>query len=550
MTDTPVMNSILLEADAQRDTAPVISLPRRRFLSRIATWLLVLDILVAAGLAGVRLRRWMWIHTDSPHPSLRFDANITNAYRWGSVVISHAQEKALAAGKGGKATDSRYFFPAYFEMFREVMREHPDGQYDLDYTPARLLADALWVRHERLVYPHVREWQRAYRFTAPLLWFNTACELLAALGAFLLVRHWVWRGTLLPGVHPARLRRTRPAQETQLPWDPPRQPNAPSPRLKRVKPYVPARAWILGLIAAQLIWFNPAILYDAHVYPQWEVWLLPSFFFAAWFASRGNWLLAGLVLPIGLLLKGQLSMVLPIFILWPLFARRWKAALWLFIGFVIASIILLLPWLIHWDFGWWKIGFIYPINHWQRMGGNTENVPAILESFGWSLSDPVFGLPHWLHFKGTVSIKGLLVSIYVVCLPLTAWGMSRKDRRNDPAFLIALSTPWLLMFTLLGQMNDRYYLWAAAATATTIAIGLGWGLLHVLISTIATAMIIRTMLTWGRSSPEYPRLAHVLDGLHPGISWAVALITAIFLYCAIAPWRREKTRRLGDAETR
>lgn len=548
MANLPTVSTIPSIRTVKRSSSPARPVRLRGMLMRVGIWLVVLDVLVAALFAGVRLRRWMWVQTDAPHPSLRFNANITNAYRWGSAVLSHAQAKAASAGNGAKATDWRYFLPAYFELYREVMREHPDGQYDLDYTPARLLADALWVRHERLIYPHIREWQRSYTFTAPLLWFNTICELLAALGAFLLVRHWVWRATLPPDENPARKKQAKRPEEVRLPWDP--SPTVVYPAEEPTRFPVPARAWILGLIAALLIWFNPAILFDAHVYPQWEVWLLPSFFFAAWLASRGNWLLAGLVIPIGLLLKGQLSMVLPVFILWPLLARQWKDALWLVIGFIVAAIVLLSPWLIHLDFGWWKIGFIYPINHWQRMGGNTDNVPAILESFGWSLSDPVFRLPHWLHFKGTVSIKQLLVSIYVVCLPLTAWGMSRKDRRNDPAFLIALSTPWLLMFTLLGQMNDRYYLWAAAATATTIAIGLGWGLLHVLVSAIATSMIVRTMLTWGKSSPDYPRLAHVLDGLHPGISWAVVLITAIFLYCALAPRRSKETPRLGDPQLR
>lgn len=539
------MSGLPVHGESQQDGSVPAARRRRGWLLRIGVWLVVLDVLVVSLLAGVRLRRWMWTHTDSPHPSLRFEPNITNAYRWGSAVLAHAQEKAVAAGTDGKPTDWRYFLPAYFELFREVIREHPDGQYDLDYTPARLLADALWVRHERLVYPHVREWQRPYGFTAPLLWFNTACELLAALGAFLLVRHWVWRGTLPRDVNPSRVGRAAPVREVQLPWDP-QQRIVDAPTERQSFP-VPARAWILGMIAALLIWFNPAILFDAHVYPQWEVWLLPSFFFAAWLASRGNWLLAGLVLPIGLLLKGQLSMVLPIFILWPLFGRQWKAALRLLIGFVIATVVLLSPWLIHLDFSWWKIGFIYPINHWQRMGGNTENVPALLESFGWSLMDPVFHVPHWLHHKGEISVKRLMTIIYVICLLLSAWGIARKDRRNDPAFLIALATPWLLMFTLLGQMNDRYYLWGAAVTATTIAISLGWGLLHVLISAIATAMIVRTMLTWGQRTPDYPRLAHVLDGLHPGISWAVVLITAIFLYCALAPGRL--TRRYGDART-
>jgi hypothetical protein len=500
-------------------------------------WLIVGDVLVSALLGGVRLRRWMWVHSDSPHPSLRFDANITNAYRWGTLVLSHASEKATAAGKNGKPTDWRYFLPAYVEMYREVIREHPDGQYDLDYTPARLLADALWVRHQRLIYPHVRQWQRPYAFTAPLLWLNTACEILSAVGAFLLVRHWVWRGTLPANACLARMRQSTRTHVERVPWNPHRRIIVDTPPALDRFP-VPTRAWILGIVAALLIWFDPSILYDAHVYPQWEVWLLPSFFFAAWLASGGNWMLAGMVIPIGLLLKGQLGMVLPVFILWPLFQGRWRAALRFVAGFLISSMLLLLPWLIHLDFGWLTVGFIYPTRHWQRMGGDTDNLPAILESFGWSLSDPLFSIPFWPHHHCEITVKTLLVSIYAASLLLCAWGMARKSRCNDPAFLIALSAPWILMFTLLTQMNDRYFLWAAAATATTIAISLGWGLLHVVISAIATSMILRTMLTFGKRNPEYPRLTHTLLGLHPGISWAVVLCAAIFLYCAVAPGRR------------
>lgn len=442
----------------------------------------------------------------------------------------------MVAGEGAKATDWRYFLPAYVELYREVIREHPDGQYDLDYTPARLLADALWVRHERLVYPHVRQWQRQYSFNAPLLWLNTACELLAALGAFLLVRHWVWRGTLSSGGRGADLPRSAGRLE-RAPWNPHRRIIVDWPPLAHQFP-VPSRAWVLGIVAALLIWLNPAILYDAHVYPQWEVWLLPSFFFAAWLASRGNWFLAGLVVPIGLLLKGQLSIVLPVFILWPFFQGRWRSCMWFIAGLVLAAVVLLSSWLIHLDFGWLTVGFVYPTHHWQRMGGDTDNLPAILESFGWSLSDPLFSLPFWRQHRQQITVKTLLVSIYVVSLLLCAWGLARKSRRNDPAFLIAISAPWILMFTLLTQMNDRYLLWAAAATATTVALSLGWGLLHLLISAIATSMIVRTMLTFFKTNSDYPRLSHFLLGLHPGISWAVVLSAAIYLYCAVAPGRR------------
>ena len=400
---------------------PVRERALRRGFWRVAVWFIVLDVLIAAFVVGVRLRQFMWIHTDTPYHSMRFDFDIENAHHWGSTILRHATAKAATAGKGGSGTDWKYFLPAYFELYQQVIDEHPEGQFGLDYTPARLLVAALWVRHEKLIYPHVNAWVRPYPYTAPLLWFNTICEMIAALGAFLLVRHWVWRGTLKTNADPKR---------------------ADSP--------VPTRAWVVGLVAALLIWFNPAMLYDAHVFPQWEVWLLPSFFFAAWFASRGNWLLAGLVVPIGMMLKGQLAIILPIFILWPLFEGNWRGALRFVIGFLVGSLILVLPWLVRADFGWLKVSFIYPTGHWRHMAAESDNLAAILENFGWTLTDPVFTIrARWLHLNKEVPIKTLLVSIYTVCLVLCAWGMSRKNRRNDPAFLIALTAPWLLMFATL-----------------------------------------------------------------------------------------------------
>ena len=484
---------------------------RRRF-SKLALFLIALDIIIVAAIAGVQLRKWLWVHTDAPYKSLRFDYDIENAYHWGSTILRHANAKAVAAGESGKATDWKYFLPAYYELYDQVIEEHPEGQYLLDYTPARLLIAALWVRHEKLVYPHVNQWIRPYAYTAPLLWLNTCCEALAALGAFLLVRHWVWRGTLPTG-----------KRDPQIPWP------------------VPTRAWVLGLIAALLIWFNPAILLDAHVFPQWEVWLLPSFFFAAWLASRNGWFTAGLVIPLGILMKGQLTMVLPIFILWPLFEGKPLAAVKFVAGMVIAAFVILSPWLTHGSFGWYKVSFEYPTHHWQIMGGQTDNLPAILEPFGWGISDPLFTLRiPWHHLEWVVKVKTLLVTIYAVTLVLCSWGAARKSRRNDPAFLIALAAPWLLMFTLLTQMHERYVMWAAVISATTIAISLGWGLMHLLLSAIATQMIFRALLFDGPNRPDWPTLGRVLRGIHPGISWAVLVCAALFLYCAVAPHRRKR----------
>jgi hypothetical protein len=500
---------LFLDADAPL-AAVVNTKPRTSTFTRIFIWVLAIDIVLASLAAGIHLRRWMWIHTDDPHKSLRFDFDIENAHHWGSVILRHATAKALADGKGGRATDWRYFFPAYVELYDMVKADHPEGQYGLDYSPARLFIAAIWVRHERLEFPHIHAWVRPYIYTAPLLRLNTTCELLAALGLFLLVRYWVWRGNWPAGVVD-----------------------------KANRPPVPRRAWVLALLAALLFWFNAAVLFDAHVFPQWEVWLLPSFFFAAWLGSRGNWLLAGLVVPFGMMMKGQISMVLPLFILWPLFEGKPMAAVRFVIGFVVAATILILPWLVHGSFAWFEISFLYPTRHWQHLAGpGCDNLAAILEQFGWSLKDVAFTVPLPWHKTWEVPLKTLMVSLYIASLAVCSFAVARKSRRNDPAALIAIITPWLLLFSLLTQMHERYLLWAAACSAVCVAIGPGWGLLHLLLTAIATSAIVRVLLDFGGNRPDIPTLKHILQGMHPGVSWAVLLCAAIFLYGTLMPSRK------------
>jgi hypothetical protein len=543
-------------------------------LHRLALLAVALDVVLVALLAGLRLRTWMWIHTDSPYTSMRFDFDISNAHNWGTQVLRTATAMATADPHGGKGADWRHFWPAYVGQYDEVVRQHPDGEYGLDYTPTRLLIAALWVRHEHLVYPHVRSWQRPYQYTAPLLRLNSACELLAALGAFLLVRHWVWRGTL-PGRPPLQRRGHLPLAVQSAP--------------------VPMRAWVLGLVAAVLIWFCPAILLDAHVWPQWDVWLLPSFFFAAWLCSIEWWFAAGLLIPFGILMKGQLTMVTPIFILWPLLEGKPKAALRFGLGFTLAAVATLSPWLIngwiawlfvgvstiasgvllaalaqrvprianrrtiplllvavfvvcvclaavffHGSMSWYKVSFEYPTHHFHVLAmGEADNLAALLgyPPFLWRLDEPMFTLHvPLLHSQPVVTIKAVLIAIYSVCLLLCALGAASKSRRNDPAFLIALTAPWVVLFALLPQMHERYLLWAAAVSATCIAASVGWGLMHVIVTAISTSMILRLLLQM--HPPVAPGLLKVLASLHPGVAWGVLLCAGIYLYAAVAPYRR------------
>jgi len=64
-----------------------------------------------------------------------------------------------------------------------------------------------------------------------------------------------------------------------------------------------------GLLAAMLMWLNPAILMDANVWPQWDVWVLPPFLLAALLASVEWWFAAGLVFGLGTMFKGSFSSV-------------------------------------------------------------------------------------------------------------------------------------------------------------------------------------------------------------------------------------------------
>ncbi|MDB5175114.1 MAG: hypothetical protein JWN51_3887, partial [Phycisphaerales bacterium] len=294
----------------------------RRVLHRTAIGVLVASIIIASLLSGLRLRVWLWEKTRQPETYLRLNFDIENGYHWGTEVMRDATFLA-AQDPHGKPTDWKYWVPAYVGLYDRVENQSIREEYNLDYTPARLLTMSLWVRHMHVKYPLVTVWQPQYPYSAPLMWLNNTCELLACLAAFLLVRLWVRRGQ--------EARQTRLAQGGIVPILSPRQ---------------LSRGWVAGLVAALLIWWSPAVLCDAHVWPQWEVWILPAYLFGLYLASHNRWLAAGVLVAMGAMMKGQIVMVSAFFVLWPLFELRFGAAMRFAVGFAISSAILLSPWLV------------------------------------------------------------------------------------------------------------------------------------------------------------------------------------------------------------
>jgi hypothetical protein len=107
------------------------------------------------------------------------------------------------------------------------------------------------------------------------------------------------------------------------------------------------RGWACGAVAAMLVWLDPITLIDSHAWPQWDVWIVPFIIGMALFASLNWWMLAGVLFGMGCLLKGQMLLGAPFFILWPFLEGRWGALWRICMGFLLGIEIVTWPWLVN-----------------------------------------------------------------------------------------------------------------------------------------------------------------------------------------------------------
>src|SRR5205823_5080460 len=178
------------------------------------------------------------------------------------------------------------FCRGYFALYDRVKGKAYEKDYGLDYPPLRLLVMAIWAKEVRNQFPGVDDGHP--KLVNPLLKINLLCELLSAVAIFFLVRLCVQRCS----------RTTRPSLLPGLP--------------------LRDRASICGLAAASVAWLEPSMILDAHGWPQWDVWILPFYLFAALAALKNRWFVCGCLLAAGAMFKGQLLFVTPFFILLPL----------------------------------------------------------------------------------------------------------------------------------------------------------------------------------------------------------------------------------------
>lgn len=195
----------------------------------------------------------------------------------------------------------------YVNLYEKMSSQQANWGNWLDYAPLRLAVMTFWGYQTRANYPGVTRWQADWEFNKPVLLFNTAMEAVAAICAFFIVRLWLRRASDDP------------------------------------KPFT---GWLAGLLAALMLWFNPAILLSAHGWPTWDMWIIPMYLLAVLAASYNCWFLAGVAVAVGAMFKGQQLAVAAVFVIWPLVLLRFDAILKWAVGLVFGLGLLALPWLV------------------------------------------------------------------------------------------------------------------------------------------------------------------------------------------------------------
>jgi hypothetical protein len=498
---------------------------KQLFASEFARRALLGSLIVALFLGGIQLRRW--VGSSTRH--VRYQHDIVNAFYWGSEVLKEARRLSPDEASANSLTS---FCRGYLGLYERVKHRAYNKDYGLDYPPLRLLLMAIWAKQVRNQFPGVDD--EHPKLVNPLLKINLVCELLSAVAIFLLVRLCVQRSR---GTRSSLLRRL-PLQH---------------------------RASICGLAAASVAWLEPSMILDAHGWPQWDVRILPFYLFAALTALKNRWFSCGCLLAAGAMFKGQLLLVAPFFIFWPLWQKRWIPALRVLAGFIATTALVVSPWLLRtraawisvviitglsllllvrcklphrgaWlagilgcatfvigafaagSFAWLQVGFLYGSEHYPYLViSSCYNLPSLLSKLGWSLKDPFWSV-HFGSLDFHLTLQWTLRLLYLGALAVCAYGAARQVRDRDPRVLIAISAPWLLMFALLGQMHERYLVWGAVVSAVALGVSLRLSIIHFIISAASTAMIVHVML---------------IDKKLEGTLWAIDLLKHVRPYASV-----------------
>jgi hypothetical protein len=373
-------------------------------------WLVLIGLACQSLETGLRIRRQAW--DDYAH--WRYQGDIRNAY-----------------SKGSMALDPRNGYLNLYTRFRQQPR--PGSFFNLDYPPIRLLIMTKWVAWTRREFPEVHYWQDSYAFNAPLLQLNADMAVAGFAGMWLLVGLWTWRSSTPP---------RQLAGAKNGPW------HEPLVNFWTSLPILGAAG--VGLIAAELFWFNPAMIWDAHVWPQWDIWPLPFYIFAILAASVDAWWSAGLLLAVGALLKGQMLMVAPVMILWPIFAGKFRSAFRCAVGLGFGLFGYASPWLLRtsnektWELSWFSVAWV---------------LSAVLAA--------VLIHPRFKHVRHRLALRGAAA---IAAAALLAWPFIYQTGSANWYALGSIAALYATIAFLPPKWSPRWGIWLATAVVAALAI--------------------------------------------------------------------------------
>jgi hypothetical protein len=208
---------------------------------------------------------------------------------------------------------------------------------------------------------------------------------------------------------------------------------------------------------------------------------------------------------------------------WPL---TWAAA--------VAAALLLCGLIFHGSFNCLTIGLFYGAHHYPIMTmGVPDNLAAILNKrYAWHAVDIALTWPL------EINMRQFLCGLYVLAFIPCVIGMALHYRRNDARFLVAATAPWVMLFTFLPQIHERYLLWAAGIGCTFTAVSVAMTFLDLFFTALTCMMTLWGLLYAGDRasfatdiSPEFAdKLFNAISPTHPDSAWAMLLCAAIFLY--------------------
>jgi hypothetical protein len=364
----------------------------RRF-TNIGVWLLVSGVVAIGLYAGISLRFWVFDICDAIH----FESDIQRQMMWGMECL----------GPEG-----------FLNQYDKMANEPPDSRPFLDYSPLRLAVMTGWAACVKHRFPGIESVpaEEAYdfalppsdrgsyeptslalsrKFQGPVLWFNVIMDLVGVVAAFEVTRFWV-KKTSHVELEPTQ---RRSAKFTGV---------------------------AVGLLAALVLWFNPNVLLDAYAWPTWDAWVISMYLLSAVLVSHERWFTAGISVAIGLMLKGQIATVIPVFILWPLVWRGFGASLRLMSGLTFGVALIVSPWM---------ITYIPPSDSLQKIRALQELLPID------SWPPTLFAIRHVIDWPAVLYLAGITLTILLA-------GRLAKFRRGRIwlaliVFAIAV-WPWLL----------------------------------------------------------------------------------------------------------